>query len=114
MAPRRLGREVAVGPTESLESRRLMSAVTAFTLVDSTMGTGGDGAGDGAEVSLGVLPSRQLNVHADVAGEVESVLFSLDGAKNTAADDAAPYAVAGDDAGAHRSWTPSVGPASPN
>ena len=39
MAPRRLGREVAVGPTESLESRRLMSAVTAFTLVDATTGT---------------------------------------------------------------------------
>ena len=39
MPPRRLGREAAVGPTESLESRRLMSAETAFTLVDATTGT---------------------------------------------------------------------------
>ena len=49
-----------------------------------------------------------LNVRADVTGTVGSVSFLLDGAQ-LSSDNTAPYAIAGDDAGVYRTWTPTVG-----
>jgi len=94
---------------ELLEGRQLLTAVTGFTLVDSATGADVTVLTDGTTLDLGMLPTRHLNIRANVDGEVESVLFSLDGVDNVAADDDAPYALAGDDAGVYRPWTPSPG-----
>ena len=98
-----------VGVVEALEGRRLLAAVTGLTLVDADTGSDLMPLADGTAVDLRVLPSRRLNVRADVDGEVESVLFSLDEGVGRV-ENAAPYALAGDDAGTYVPWTPSAGP----
>ena len=62
---------------------------------------------DGETISLGKDGSI-LNVRADTSGAVGSVTFALDGAW-IKTESLAPYALAGDDAGVYRAWTPSIG-----
>jgi hypothetical protein len=62
----------------------------------------------GDTLNLASLPTRNLNVRADVSGTVRSVVFTLDG-KVFRIDTLPPYALAGDKAGNYNAWTPSVG-----
>jgi CubicO group peptidase (beta-lactamase class C family) len=64
----------------------------------------------GATITLAELPTTRLNVRAETSpATVGSVRFGLDGAANYRTETNAPYALAGDDLGNYRPWTPSVG-----
>ena len=86
--------------------------VTVFTLIDAGSNqpiAAHDPLLDGATLDLTALPS-QLNVRADVDGAVGSVVFALTGAESqNQTENAAPYALFGDDGGDYNPWTPSVG-----
>jgi beta-glucanase (GH16 family) len=61
-------------------------------------------------LNLATLPSRHLNVRANVATGTGSVRFGLDANANYRVESSAPLALAGDDGHGHYfSWTPSVG-----
>lgn len=62
---------------------------------------------DGVLLDLSALPTRNLNVRAEVEGSVESVTFALNGALSV--ENHAPYALAGDATGDFRAWTPTLG-----
>jgi hypothetical protein len=62
----------------------------------------------GDTLNLATLPTKNLNVRADVQGTVASVRFSLDGAV-VRTENVAPYALGGDTNGNYAAWTPSVG-----
>ena len=65
---------------------------------------------DGMTITLADLPTRNLNVQAVTAPSlVGSVRFSWDGTANYRTETQSPYALAGDDRGNYRPWTPSVG-----
>ncbi|MEQ9443809.1 MAG: choice-of-anchor I family protein [Cyclobacteriaceae bacterium] len=73
-------------------------AVTKLVLVDAKTDQDIMEITEGATIALSELPSRQLNVRAEVIGTTQSVAFSLNGAayqpQNTA-----PYALFGDENG---------------
>lgn len=62
---------------------------------------------NGATINL-LIDGVDLNIKADVTGTVGSVGFFLDGAL-TNTENIAPYAIAGDENGRFRKWTPKVG-----
>jgi CubicO group peptidase (beta-lactamase class C family) len=65
---------------------------------------------DGITITLADLPTRNLNVRAETSPAlVGSVRFAYDGNSNYRTETSAPYALAGDDSGDYRPWTPSVG-----
>jgi hypothetical protein len=82
-------------------------SVTGLTLVNAATQLDERTLVDGTVISL-ATDGVQLNVRADVGGTVGSVAFYLDGTL-VRTESAAPYALAGDDAGVYRSWTPAVG-----
>ncbi|MHC4251928.1 MAG: DUF5060 domain-containing protein, partial [Planctomycetota bacterium] len=88
-------------------------AVTSFTLVNADTDApvpGHDPLKDGARLELGKLPTRRLNVRANVSrGAVGSVRFSLDGERAYHSENSAPYALAGDAGGDFGAWTPAPG-----
>ncbi len=64
----------------------------------------------GMTITLANLPTRRLNVRAETSpATVGSVRFALDDNSNYRTETSAPYALAGDDAGDYRPWTPTVG-----
>jgi hypothetical protein len=94
---------------ESLEGRALMSAsVTSFTLIDAASDREIMTLSPGATVNLATLPSRQLNVRANVNGETSNVQFSVDGVKGRH-ESVAPFALVGDSKGDYNAWTPFTG-----
>jgi hypothetical protein len=84
-------------------------AVTSLTLVNADNASAIMTVADGAVLDLWSLPTRNLNIRANVAGAVGSVRFMLNGAM-LRTESSAPYALAGD-AGpsSYNSWTPSLG-----
>jgi CubicO group peptidase (beta-lactamase class C family) len=65
---------------------------------------------DGATITLADLPTTHLNVRAETSPtKVGSVRFGLDASANYRTETNAPYAMAGDDSGNYRAWTPRVG-----
>ncbi len=69
-----------------------------------------DPMNSGAVINLGALPTRNLNIRANVnAAPIGSVRFGLDGNASYRTENSAPYALAGDTAGDFNAWTPSVG-----
>jgi hypothetical protein len=61
-------------------------------------------------LTLADLPTRNLNVRAESSpSTVGSVRFGLDANANYRTETNPPYALAGDDAGNYRPWTPAVG-----
>jgi MYXO-CTERM domain-containing protein len=86
--------------------------VTSLTLInadsDQPIGTF-DPLLDGDTLNLAFLPTRNLNIRANVAGNAGSVVFGLDGNANFQTESTAPYALAGDTSGDYAAWTPSVG-----
>jgi hypothetical protein len=88
-------------------------AVTSFTLMNADTDApvpGHDPLADGARIELARLPSRGLNVRANVsAGAVGSVRFALDGDARYHSENSAPFALAGDAGGDYGEWTPAPG-----
>ena len=97
--------------TEALEARRLMSAVTSFTLVDAATDRDIATLADGATLDLATLPPQQLNVRANISGRlrVRSVRFGLDGNPAYRTDNTYRYALAGNRRRDYFAWTPEVG-----
>ena len=94
---------------ESLERRALMAAtVESFTLIDAATDREVMTLQAGATLNLATLPSRKLNVRANVAGGASAVEFRLDGSQRRM-EKSAPFALAGDADGDYRAWTPAVG-----
>jgi N-acetylneuraminic acid mutarotase len=64
---------------------------------------------NGATLNLATLPTRNLNVRANVTGTVGSVRFALDGNPNFRTENSSPFALAGDSTGNYAAWTPALG-----
>ncbi len=89
-----------------------LPAVASFTLINADTDqpvAGFDPINSGATLNLGTLPTRNLNLRANVAGAVGSVRFGVDGNSAYRVESGAPYALAGDASGDYNPWTPSVG-----
>jgi hypothetical protein len=64
----------------------------------------------GMTLTLADLPTRNFNVRAVTSpSTIGSVRFALDGNANFRTETIAPYALAGDDSGNYRPWTPTIG-----
>ena len=100
----------AAGKTvESLENRQMMNAVTSFTLINADTDKDIMTLSNGSTINLANLPTRNLNVRANVGGTVESIRFALDSNSNFRTESSAPYALAGDADGDYVSWSPGLG-----
>ena len=80
-----------------------------FTLINADTDApvaGFDPLRDGAILDLTALPTRNLNIRANVK-KVGSVRFDLGG--NVTTESVAPYALKGDDGGDYDAWTPAAG-----
>jgi CubicO group peptidase (beta-lactamase class C family) len=87
--------------TTSVTALMLMNADTDQPILTLTNGT---------TITLANLPTRNLNVRAVTSpSTVGSVRFALDGNSSYRTEMSAPYALAGDDAGNYRAWTPAFG-----
>ncbi|HYE99009.1 MAG TPA: DUF5060 domain-containing protein, partial [Planctomycetota bacterium] len=84
-------------------------AVTSLTLVNADSDLDIGPLTNGQTLNLATLPTRNLNVRADVSGTVGSVRFGYDGNASYSTESAAPYALAGDSSGNYNAWTPSTG-----
>lgn len=82
-------------------------AVSSVTLINTLLQQDVRSLVDGSTIDLG-QDGSSLNLRANVTGTAGSVAFVLDG-KLIASENIAPYALAGDDAGIYRTWTPAVG-----
>ena len=83
---------------------------SSFTLIDAQTNqpiTGFDPIMQGATLELSALPTRQLNVRANLA-PTGSVRFTLNG-QDVRTENVAPYALAGDTDGDYMDWTPQPG-----
>ena len=82
-------------------------AISNLTLINTTTQQSIRTFTTGSTINLAVDGSA-LNVRADVTGTVGSIAFIIDGALfNT--ENIAPYALAGDNTGVYKKWTPTVG-----
>jgi beta-glucanase (GH16 family) len=96
---------------EHLESRQLMSvAVTRLELVNADTGKDILALKTGITLNLATLPTKHLNVRADVGTGTLSVKFGLDTNASYRTESSLPLALAGDDGKGHYyAWTPSLG-----
>lgn len=87
-------------------------SVTSLSLINADSDTvipGFDNFANGAVLDLRTLPTRNLNVRANVAGTVKSVSFDYDGKLNYRTEGGAPYALFGDSTGNYAAGTFAVG-----
>jgi hypothetical protein len=84
--------------------------VTALTLMNANTDQPILTMTNGMTITLANLATRNLNIRAVTSPSlVGSVRFALDGSANYRTETLAPYALAGDDSGDYRAWTPIVG-----
>jgi CubicO group peptidase (beta-lactamase class C family) len=84
--------------------------VTALTLINADTDQPMMTMTNGMTLTLAELPTRNLNVRAATSPTtIGSVRFGLDGNANFRTETSAPYALAGDDGGNYRPWTPAAG-----
>jgi len=87
-------------------------AVTNLTLInaDSDLPIAGyDPIPTGATLNLATLPTRKLNMRANVNNLTKSVIFGYDANSTFRKEATAPFAFAGDASGNYTSWTPTTG-----
>jgi glucose/arabinose dehydrogenase len=87
-------------------------SVSGLTLIDADSDqpiAGYDPIPNGATLNLATLPSRRLNVRANVAGSVASVRFGLDANAYYHLENSAPFALAGNSGDNYAPWTPALG-----
>ncbi|TGE24819.1 PKD domain-containing protein [Hymenobacter aquaticus] len=84
---------------------------TTFTLVDADSNEDIQAVVNGAVLNLATLPTRNLNIRANVnAATTGSVVFALSGTQTqNQTDSGFPYALFGDVSGIYNAWTPPVG-----
>ncbi len=87
-----------VSGSTSVYSVEAPPAVTKFILVDAKTDQDIKELTDGETIVLADLPSHQLNVRAEVVGQTQSIIFKLN-EQNFQPQNAAPYALFGDDDG---------------
>jgi hypothetical protein len=75
--------------------------VLSLTLIDADNGQAIEAISDGATIDLAKLPSRNLNVRADVTAATASVLFGFDSNANDRIENVAPFALFADDNNGH-------------
>jgi hypothetical protein len=98
------GRVINAAPLQTSPSVTTLSLINADTDQPILTITGG------VSINLADLPTRNLNIQALTSPSlVGSVRFALDANSNFRTETAAPYALAGDDTGNYRSWTPGIG-----
>ena len=98
----------AVGPGAPLVGDTVR--VTGWTLLRADTGDPVATFGHGAVINLRELPTRALNVRADVAGDVSGVRFGLNGDKDFRSDTAGPvFTLNGDGTAGGQSWPPAPG-----
>jgi hypothetical protein len=87
-------------------------AVTGFTLINAESNqalAGFDPIADGAQIDLAELPTRKLNLRANVRGRAARVQFDLNGKTGYRTEGTAPFALEGDTGGRYNAWTPTPG-----
>jgi hypothetical protein len=99
---------------EAVESRVLFAttpAVTGFTLInaDTDQPISGVTLTDASVLDLSKLPTKNLNVRADVGSGVASVKFGYDSNSNYRTENAAPFALASNNGLDYYAWTPTSG-----
>ncbi|TGE25108.1 PKD domain-containing protein [Hymenobacter aquaticus] len=84
---------------------------TTFTLVDADSNEDIQAVVNGAVLNLATLPTRNLNIRANVnAATTGSVVFALTGTQTqNQTENVAPYALFSDVGGDYNPWTPPVG-----
>jgi hypothetical protein len=100
----------AVSVTVSTSTTTTTPTVVSLTLIDATNDTaiaGFDPIPSGATIDLSTLPSRALNLRANVTGTVQSVTFV--GPSMSRTENESPYAAFGDMTGSYNDWTPANG-----
>lgn len=88
------------------EDRSLADEIT-FTLVDASTDQNLFTLVDEATINLAET-GKELNIRADIGIPVNHVRFELDGT-DFRTEKKVPYALAGDNTGDYKSWTPTVG-----
>jgi len=84
--------------------------VTSFTLINADTDKDIQTIANGAVLNLAALPTRNLNIRANVAGAIGSVVFALSGAATqNQTESTAPYALFSDYQGNYNAWNPNVG-----
>src|SRR5205085_3826492 len=99
---------------EPLESRRMLAqAVASFTLVNASNGaglTGFDPIQNGATIDLAQLSTQSFSIRANTnPATVGSVQFGLDAQANIRIENAAPYAMLGNNGSVYTPWNASLG-----
>jgi len=92
--------------------RETVPVVKSFTLINADTDrpvAGFDPLPDGATIELAKLPTRRLNIRANIVpSEVGTVRFRLNG-KDRPKEEFAPYSLEGDAEGDYNPWTPRAG-----
>ena len=95
-------------PPELEASAANVSSLTLMNADTDRPVNGFDPIPNGATLDLSKLPTRNLNVRANV-GRAGSVRFGLDRNKNYRTENNAPFALAGNSGSNYFEWTPSAG-----
>lgn len=82
--------------------------ITGFTLINAATDQDIGALEDGGIINLSEVGTN-LNVRAEVDGEIGSMRFALDGNNNFQTENLAPYALAGNTDNDYNSWTPELG-----
>jgi hypothetical protein len=104
---------VVSGPTATPTPTPISQFVQNFTLMNADTDQpiyGYDPITNNSTINLASLPTRNLNIRANTnPSVVGSVKFGYDGNSNYSTENGAPHALAGDNAGNYKEWTPSLG-----
>lgn len=98
-----------LAPMQFASAEDVAAEVTELILIDAKSDADIGELKDGANIALSELPSRQLNVRAEVKGVVQKIRFQLNTHKRFREETAAPYSLAGDVSGDYRAWKPRIG-----
>jgi DNA-binding beta-propeller fold protein YncE len=101
------------GPTVTPTQSPTGQSVVSFTLINADTDqpiAGFDPLLNNATIQLSTLPTKNINVRANTNPSiVGSVRFGFDGNTSFQTENYIPYALASDDDGNYRPWTPSIG-----
>ncbi|MDB5294532.1 MAG: polymorphic rane protein, partial [Phycisphaerales bacterium] len=109
----------AAGPVARVASAVVLAAatpaipaVTSLTLINADTDqpmVGLTTLTNGATLDLSKLPTKRMNVRANVNSTALSVRFAYDSNANYRVESGAPFSLAGDSGGNYAPWTPTVG-----
>ncbi|MEM7801430.1 MAG: hypothetical protein AAF633_19705, partial [Chloroflexota bacterium] len=101
---------MSAGPVEAVALKQQGPMVDSFTLIDAEADEVIGQINDGDLLNLATLPSRFLNIEANVSGSgIESVRFELNDNIFFHVENVAPYTLVGDLLPDYYAWRPEVG-----